>query len=308
MDTPIVKKYAMSNAELMGYTLHLISYVKNDLSDFATFGVTEADIEALTEALNTFRDFPSDEAFTAMAMRARMNRDEARKEVLEKIKHIALRFVLAYKNEESPYSNLDMWELGRQTDDVLLARARKLGEVLPLYEEKLQYYGQTPAVTASYITTVKEFEDAIASFIEATAERSTGAKNRIIAGNDLYDRVSRLTSIGKMLYQAKDKQQYQKYVIYGTPATKSAPDVPENLIRTTDDTLEWAPVKDATSYTIFAAPEGSTDWEKIATIKTESFLLPKTLGASKMQFKVRARNAHGNGDFSAVVGQEDGGV
>lgn len=308
MDTPIVKKYAMSNAELMGYTLHLISYVKNDLSDFATFGVTEADIEALTEALNTFRDFPSDEAFTAMAMRARMNRDEARKEVLEKIKHIALRFVLAYKNEESPYSNLDMWELGRQTDDVLLARARKLGEVLPLYEEKLQYYGQTPAVTASYITTVKEFEDAIASFIEATADRSTGARNRIIAGNDLYDRVSRLTSIGKMLYQAKDKQQYQKYVIYGTPTTKSAPDAPENLIRTTDDTLEWAPVKDATSYTVFAAPEGGTEWEKIATIKTESFLLPKTLGASKMQFKVRARNAHGNGDFSAVVGQEDGGV
>jgi hypothetical protein len=298
----------MSNAELTNFTRTLIVHVTKDLSDFATFGVTEADIEALASAMTAFQDYPTDEAFANAALRARMNRDEARKEVLEKIKHIALRFVLAYKNEESPYNNLDMWELGRQTDDVMLARARKLGEVLPLYEEKLQYYGQTPAVTASYITTVKEFEDAIASFIEATAERSTGAKNRIIAGNDLYDRVSRLTSIGKMLYQAKDKQQYQKYVIYGMPTTKSAPDAPENLIRTTDDTLEWTPVKDATSYTVFAAPKGSTEWEKIATTKTEFFHLPKTLVTAKMQFKVRARNANGYGDFSEVVGQEDGGV
>jgi len=162
------------------------------------------------------------------------------------------------------------------------------------------------AVTASYIETVKEFEQSISAFIDATAQRTTGARNRIIAGNDLYDRVSRFTSIGKMLYQSKNKLQYQKYVIYGTPTTKSAPDAPDNLIRTADDMLEWTPVKDATSYTVFAAPEGGTQWEKIATIKTESFLLPKTLAAGKMQFKVRARNANGYGEYSGVVGLEDG--
>ncbi len=307
MDTPILKKYAMSNVELTNFTRTLIVHVTKDLSDFATFGVTEADIEALTSAMTAFQDYPTDEAFTNAAQRARVNRDEARKEVLEKIKHIALRFVLAYKNEVSPYNNLDMWELGRQTDEVILARAQKLGEVLPLYEEKLEYYGQSPAVTASYKSTVKEFEDAISSFIEATAGRSTGARNRIIAGNDLYDRVSRLTSIGKMLYQFKNKQQYQKYVVYGTPISESAPDAPENLNHTTENILEWTPVKDATSYTVFAAPKGSTEWEKIATTKTESFLLPKTLVTAKMQFKVRSRNANGYGDFSEVVVQEDGG-
>ncbi len=88
------------------------------------------------------------------------------------------------------------------------------------------------------------------------------------------------------------------------PATPPPAAAPQNLLSSLNNgtvTLTWDPVATATSYRVFRTTTSAFDTTPIATVTTPTFSQPGPAIGVTFSYRVAARNAGGDGPFSAVV-------
>jgi hypothetical protein len=299
MEEIVSKKYSLSNADLSVYANVLVQYIIRDMSDFAEYGVTTDDTDALQAMQDAFENIPPDQNYIGLGSIAKGIRDAKRTIVLEKIKQMALRFELAFGTHASAYNQLEIIDIAMQTDAVVLLRARNLANKATDYATQLLPFGQTSAKTITFKADCQAFEDAIAAVAQANSDRRAATRDRLIAGNALYEKVVRYTGIGKVIYQSTNYAKYEDYIIYGTPGATGVPEPPSGIHFSDETTLAWTAVSEATSYGVSISYDGGTHWQSDIPTSTNSTHVP-VLSTGKLYYRVRARNANGFGEYSGT--------
>ncbi|MBS1536831.1 MAG: hypothetical protein JST20_03680, partial [Bacteroidetes bacterium] len=294
MANEIPKNYNMSHAELSVYANQLVTFMLRDLDDFAKFGITTTQTDALQALQDAFQEIPTDEKYQSDATTARVIRDEARELLIDKMDDIALRFRLAFPEGHSPLNQFDISDLSGVDDSNVLLKARNLNSKLPLYTAQLLPHGQTPTVTTEFEETVQDFEDKIRAHISAISKRTQGTEDRTKAGNYLYEFVVDYTDMGKRLYQKKSPAKYQDYIIYGSTPAVAVHGAPSGLHFLDETTLSWTEIDNATSYGVSVSSDGGSHWQADIFTSANYTNVP-ILSVGKLYYRVRGRNSVGYG-------------
>jgi len=122
---------------------------------------------------------------------------------------------------------------------------------------------------------------------------------RIVAFNKFWDSMVMLSDTSKIIYRDLPGK-LAFYLLYPELPIPNAPPAPVNLMWTiATDTFSWDAVPTATSYQLVFRANGATEWEEVYTGAAYSVVFDP--GPGEWEFKVRARNAGGYGDYSVII-------
>ncbi|MFN8358652.1 MAG: fibronectin type III domain-containing protein [Candidatus Kapaibacterium sp.] len=307
MITEGTRKYLLSDAELTTFAAQLLTYIRRDIQEFTLFGVTPAKIDELEALREEFMNFPSDASFVTKAILAKEHRASARERLLNSMSHVTLRFEMAFGAGDTKLKELENDELGKQSEDTILNRARHFKAAIEQYAGELEEFGQTAEATAEFSATILAFEQAVIAVKEANKARTSNTADRIAKGNEFYVKLTHYTDMGKKVFRKNNPQKLADYIIYGAAAPVGVHGAPTNLRFTGNDLLEWDEIDNAVSYAVAVSSDGGVTWSKDVTTSDNFYSLPTT-PEGKYLYKVRGRNAKGYGEYSEVMEKEFGSV
>ncbi len=297
------RKYLLSDAELTTFAAQILTYIRRDIQEFALFGVTPAKIDELEAQREEFMRLPSDASFVTKAILAKEHRIATRDRLLTSMSHVALRFEMAFGAGDTKLKMLETDELGKQTEDTILNRARHFEAAIEEYAAALEDFGQTAEATAEFSSDIISFERAVMAVKEASKARTANTAVRIAKGNEFYVKLTHYTDMGKKVFRKNNPQKLSDYIIYGTATPVSVHGSPANLRLTGTDLLEWDEIDNAVSYAVAISSDGGVTWNKdIPT--SDIFLTLPTKHEGRYHYKVRGRNAKGYGEYSEVLETE----
>ncbi len=296
------RKYLLSDAELTTFAAQLLTYIRRDMQDFAVFGVTPAKIDELEAQREEFMRLPSDASFVTKAILAKELRSATRDRLLTSMSHVTLRFEMAFGAGDTKLKMLETDELGKQTEDTLLNRARHFEAAIAEYAEALEDFGQTAEATAEFSSDIINFERAIMALKEAGKARTANTALRVAKGNEFYLKLTHYTDMGKKLFKKTNPQKLSDYIIYGAASPVSVHGAPANIRFTGTEILEWDEIDNAVSYAVAISTDNGISWQKDIATSENSLKVPSEEG--KYLYKVRGRNAKGLGEYSEVLEKE----
>jgi len=298
-----IRKYHLTDAELCQFTSDLISDMTRDTTEFANFGVDAADITALQAMGNNFEVFPSDEMYEGELVIATSAKDEKKEAVKESVRNMAIRVGIKWGENSGQYKRLGIKGMNAMNDDKLLFSARRVHTVMTEYLADLAGEGLTQVMLDDFETLCEEFEVAKNSQHDKRNIRDVKRVERVRNGNELYELVAKYCDIGKRIWFKVDPAKYDDYVIYPSGSgggSSTLPGVPSGLNYTSGTgAFSWDAVTGATSYQLSYRATGGTEWQVGYAGPDTSVVFDP--GAGGWEFRVRARNANGYGDWSAEI-------
>lgn len=302
---PTVRKYSMSDADLMMYTSNLVQNMTRDTVEFDSRGVDSAAITALENLGDAFEVFPTDESMVGLIKIAVDNKNSLRAICTAKIQLISGFFEQKWGIRSGQYSRLGIRNLQKVKDSQFLRVSRGVVVVANEYIAELTTEGLTQSLIDDLSTEAQNFEDALNSVDEAEENRDLKTRERIKKGNELYSYVKQYSTIGKLIWENVDEAKYEDYVIQKT--VHSGLSKPQNLqaVQNASDPsmvdLSWDLVVDATAYEIYVniEPTGAPSGEFNLLNTTADLMLtvPGVLD-ERNYFKIRAKNTEKTSDYS----------
>lgn len=287
------RNYKMSDAELCMFTSNLVNDMTRDLSDLASFGVTAANITALRAMGDAFENLPTDIELEALAMEATVLKNEILIPLKESIRSMALRVELKWGVDSTKYKALMITGMNNLSDVDLIFVARRVIRLMTSYLPDLTAEGLTQAMIDDFKLIIDSFEEAKNDQHDKNYTRYDASKDRMNAGNALYDKVVYYCEIGKRVYVSTDPVKYNCYVIYSPGPGGLA--VPENLAFSYEtNVFSWDAVPKATAYQL--EMNTGSGFNEIYFGADTAFAYTPADG--KTVYRVRAHNAGGFGNFS----------
>jgi len=292
-----VREYRFSDPDLYLFASNLYSFLNRDLTEMATFGVTEEKLEVFRDYLDDFEQIAPDGSIRADVQEYTLQKNNLKEELLEAIRNMALRVELKWGIASSNYRRLNLSTLTRLSDSELLFAARTVHTRSNDWISDLTDYGLTAEVLTSFNSLIQNFELSLNEQSDAIADRDIKRVERITRGNELYRLVANYTNIGKRVYEKSNPAKYNDYIIYSSSAGTIL-EPTDLMYNIPTKVLSWAPVVNSTSYQAEYSTDG-TNWDEIFTGYDTSFTYPFGI-EQVVYFKVKARNNNGFGPYSSV--------
>jgi len=197
--------------------------MNRDAADFATRKVDATRIAEVTTLSTQLKNFPTDKELQGALIVATEVKDATKKDLLVKLNNVRGMAETKY-GKSGKYKTFSFGELSRIPDEKLFSTAKRVVRVGTSLLAELATEGLT-AAQLSEISSVGAILDNNLDAIEAAEEnREIKKQDRIIIGNNLWDKMVINANIGKSLFQFKDEARYNDYVL--TDAPPSTPPTP----------------------------------------------------------------------------------
>lgn len=296
----LMRDYRMTDSELTVFTQHICDSMTRDISEFAAYGVLEANVTSLQALCDAFEVFPTDEYINQEYLSAVEARDNILTELQVIIRAMALRVELKWGKKSPKYKSLNISDLSQISVDAYITRARMVHAFMTENLLVLSSEGLTEAMLDDMEDKIQELDDAIRETIDKTSYRMEKTTERVTKGNQLYELVSRYCEIGKRVWDKVNPAFYNDYVIYDStpPGPLTAP---ANLqYDQISGRISWNSVENATSYKVEVSYEGGAFEELYSGSETETYYTPPS-SPSSFIIHAMARNAGGLGPVSPLT-------
>lgn len=214
----IVRKYRCSDDELAQKADGLVDSMTRDTADFATRKVDATRIAEVTTLSNQFKNYPTDKELQGAVTVATEIKDATKKDLVEKLSKVRNMAETKY-GKSGKFKTFGFGELSRLKDDILFKTSKRVVRVGTTLLAELATEGLT-AAQLTEISTVGATLDTNIDAIEAAEEnRDIKTQERIIIGNNLWDKMVTYANIGKSLFEFKDEARYNDYVLTDAPSS-----------------------------------------------------------------------------------------
>ncbi|TAJ12845.1 hypothetical protein DMA11_10945 [Marinilabiliaceae bacterium JC017] len=223
-------RFRLPYTELLSRSNQLIPVVIRDQDFLINYGI-DADIaHQIRSRVNILRQLSPDEHWEGMRMRKTNAKNKARKEVEYLSSSLRLRCKLALTKDSVNYELFNFTRLATMTDRELVVFGNNtIKTALPIIDE-LRPTKITPEFLDEYKMTLNKLEKALNEQLEMENLRMIKMAERIDLAHELYDLISHVCEIGKLIWKNKNKIFYKDYIIYDS--SKS------NQSKTTIDEIE----------------------------------------------------------------------
>ena len=300
MATDAVKMIHMSYAELSVICTSINTFMTRDITEFTTFGTDAADVTAFMTKITAFENLPSDIELAAVLINATAAKNTLAEELRVLLRGLSERARLAYGTTNGNYQLFHSKDLSKLSDAELLTFARTAHRSAVTYATELLAFGFTALMITALQTKIEDMQDAVDDQLTAIAARDIATNNRSAKALELYNMMISYCETGKVIWYGVNDAKYNDYVIFG-PSGNLLTLVPpydfayDNIAHK----FTWSEISNATSYEI-QYTDNHVDWLSLWTGSDTEYSYVPTVGHDS-EFKCRARNSTGYGDFSDAI-------
>ena len=210
--------YTCSMDQVIEKSIAVEAFLRRDLTDLASRGVTLAKIDAMKAERETFMAIPSNKTEIETSTKATSDRDKKAAEGVLAIRKVINCAKDAFGIKSATYKAFNIKNLSSLSAAKLYLRCGNIVDRANANLVIMEANGLTPAM----LTDITTIEAALLPLIAAapvkktdativTAERQTGA-------NNVFDTKKKFCELGKSCYMDVNKEKYDNYITYDTPA------------------------------------------------------------------------------------------
>ncbi|MCB0662872.1 MAG: hypothetical protein KDC24_09040 [Saprospiraceae bacterium] len=208
------RKHNFPDAELYLISMESLKLAKKDLPYFNEYGYGEDKLRKFFQMCESFRDFPDDDEFLGDQMLLTEKKYEAAENLKASIRSLMTRIATKFGNRSGRYRKFGANKLGDMTDAQLIFCGRRVVRVARGQLDFLADVGVNENVLQRIQEANQVFEKAVNLQLDRVAERDIGVERRIDKGNQLYEELVVLCTIGKDIWREKDRLRYDQYCLY----------------------------------------------------------------------------------------------
>lgn len=210
---PLRRSYNCSDADLKQIADQISNCVTRDMTDFADYNISATDIAAFRAIIITFEDRINDDESLGEQQIETDTKNALRKQLEDLLRLIRMAAQLKYGNQ-GKYRKFGFDGFSTLTDNDFIRMVKRVGRVLAELETELT--PSFPSIHAKLLALTTKgdaFDNAVNAIIDKKNARDIVTQDRILAGNAVYTELSRLSAIGKVLYQDINEAKYNDYVL-----------------------------------------------------------------------------------------------
>jgi len=219
------RTYPMADAALGKISMDLGIAIKRDLPDFATRNFTNQNLVDFEKMAGDFNELPTDEELLGEQKDATDNKYKTMNDIKVAIRPIRNMAELVYKSA-GKYTSFNFTDMDGMNDFELYKLANRVVRIGTKYLADLAVQGLTQAHLTSLHNLATLLFTQMSTAEEKIETRDLETQHRIQKGNELWEKVVELASIGKSLYVDTNEAKYNDYVL--TSNTPPPPPPPEN--------------------------------------------------------------------------------
>lgn len=207
-------RFRLPYTELLSRSNQLIPVVIRDQDYLINYGI-DADIaHQIRSRVNILHQLPTDEHWEGMRMLKTNDKNKARKEVEYLTSNLRLRCKLALTKDSVNYEVFNFTRLAAMNDRELVVFGNNaIKTALPILDE-LRPTKITPEFLDEYKMALNKLENALNEQLEMENLRMLKMAERIDLAHELYDLISQICEIGKLIWKNKNIVFYRDYLIY----------------------------------------------------------------------------------------------
>lgn len=293
-----LRKFSLSHNELIEFTHKLAYAVRRDLSYFAEYNITEANVAAMMTICTEYESLPADDSYRNEIGALLEEKEFLRNGLYKQSRNITVRAKVAFGENSSKYKALNAGTLTQYQDLDLVSSLKYQSNQAKANLIALQKEGLTQEFITEFDAAITLFESKMFDMKTKTIDREDATEIRTTKANKLYDYIVRFCDYGKVIFEDISSAKYNEYVIYAPPS--SVLTAPNNLeFKYEKTTFVWDGVKRATHYVL----EGSIDGVDFVELYngSEIFASVVPLKEGWSYYRVRAGNSNGYGPNSKVL-------
>jgi hypothetical protein len=210
-----MRKYTLTDAELILKGKEKISFFRRDKDAFAVFGITETMIAELETDLTVFSNSVTDIEAKNKQMGATQIKNAKAAELRTAIKNVMKRVEFVFGVNTARYKQFDTKAMRQKSDSDLLITAKVVVQAGTIHLQEFARTGLTAAMLNAIMVLCEELEELIHELKDSIWERSYHQENRITAGNMLYAKLVKYASVGFRIWETTSAAKYNDYIIYG---------------------------------------------------------------------------------------------
>jgi hypothetical protein len=207
------RNYPCSDATLKQSGDELIGCAKRDADEFATRGISEADMDTILDDLNDFANLRTDEELEGDVGIAVQNRNEARDVLDNKLNTLKVAAERKWGVDDARYKKYAFGALTDYNDDEFYRFAKRALRTATEQAADLASKGIDAAFLTDLTNKIKDFDDLIDSVGVAEKERNVSTQIRVDAGNSIYAKLVEVASVGKDIWHDVNEAKYNDYVL-----------------------------------------------------------------------------------------------
>lgn len=188
-----------------------------DLDEFKKFGYNKEKSSMLVEEVKKFEAIPLDVELKGNQGIATELKNKKAMEIKDFVGKINVRIKTTFGSKSALYRKFSANDISRLSDDSLLVTARYIAKTCSMYLDQLKEKGLTEEIITDLNQLADDFESSIYNQYNAIADREIGTYSRADQANLIYTETSKISEIGKEIWQGVNEAKYNDYLIYDTP-------------------------------------------------------------------------------------------
>ena len=210
----IKRAYNYSDGKFTKVVDDLLNSGRRDLAALAPFGISEAWLNALKADNEAFAQSTADYYLLGEQMKATTAKNQSRTAILQQMQFIietALAYFSPYSTQAVLFKNNN---ISRQNDKDLLRSARSIAKAAERYQAELSGEGISIDRIADFSALLLLYNTQLADCQYYAKERMAAVHARISLGNELYKKLRKLSTKGKLCWINVNAAFYSHYVLY----------------------------------------------------------------------------------------------
>lgn len=208
------RQYNFPDADLYMQCRERIKYAHRDLTYFNQYGYTVERLKTFLNKCHQFQALPGDDELVGDQMMMTEKKNQAAEALKSSIRSVMTRVALKFSNRSGRYRKFGTTKMGDMSDPQLLFCGRRVARVARQQLDFLAETGLNETHIARVTAACQDFEIALHIQQDKIAERDIAVELRTEKGNDLYQELVALCTIGKDIWAEKDRNKYENYTLY----------------------------------------------------------------------------------------------
>ncbi len=220
------RAYPMADADLKQKADGLAATLTRDLADLGARNINAASVTAFRVLIATFDSTTSDEELLGELKAATDAKDAFAENIKKAIRPIRNMAELVYESK-GKYTSFGFEDMANMSDSDVYRLAKRVVRVGTKFLADLAPQGLTAAQLTSLLALATSLDTAIDDVEDKTENRDIETQDRIKKGNALWKEMTKLSSVGKSVYEDNNEAKYNDYVLIPSSIT-GEPTTPEN--------------------------------------------------------------------------------
>jgi hypothetical protein len=221
-----VREYNFPDAVLVTLATQKASFLQRDLADLTPFGITAAKVLDFRSEILAFSALRNDEEELGDQTAATADKNAKADLVREEVRNMRARMARKFGMGSSAYRKLKPDDLSLLDDANLLKLSYRAVRVGNEFLTDLETEGLTEAILEAHSTLNTAFMEALEEQGDEIADRDEKQRQRVLAGNALYQTMMTYCTYGQRTYYTVNEAKHNDYIVYNTVSGQAPEEEP----------------------------------------------------------------------------------